>query len=135
MPSNPKNDSVVKEKVQYYTGVGRRKRAIAAVRLSSGSGKFILNEQEVDADQEYNRVLESVDLLGKVDLSAHVHGGGKEGQKSAIRHGLSRALLKMNDELKATLKKSGLLTRDSREKERKKYGLHGARRGHQFSKR
>ncbi|HHZ14076.1 MAG TPA: 30S ribosomal protein S9 [Clostridiales bacterium] len=128
-------------KVQYY-GTGRRKKSVARVRLVPGDGKIIINNRELD---DYfgletlkvivRQPLELTDTLGKFDIIANVHGGGFTGQAGAIRHGISRALLKADEELKPALKKAGFLTRDPRMKERKKYGLKGARRAPQFSKR
>ena len=128
-------------KVQYY-GTGRRKKSVARVRLVPGDGKIIINNRELD---DYfgletlkvivRKPLELTDTLGKFDIIANVHGGGFTGQAGAIRHGISRALLKADEELKPALKKAGFLTRDPRMKERKKYGLKGARRAPQFSKR
>ncbi len=128
-------------KVQYY-GTGRRKKSVARVRLVPGDGKIIINNRELD---DYfgletlkvivRQPLELTDTLGKFNIIANVHGGGFTGQAGAIRHGISRALLKADEELKPALKKAGFLTRDPRMKERKKYGLKGARRAPQFSKR
>jgi small subunit ribosomal protein S9 len=127
--------------VQYY-GTGRRKKSVARVRLVPGDGKIIVNNRQLD---DYfgletlkvivRQPLELTDTLGKFDIIANVHGGGFTGQAGAIRHGISRALLKADEELKPALKKAGFLTRDPRMKERKKYGLKGARRAPQFSKR
>ena len=127
--------------VQYY-GTGRRKKAIARVRLVPGDGKITINNRDID---EYfgletlkvivRQPLVLTDTLGKFDVIANVHGGGFTGQAGAIRHGISRALLKADNELRPALKKAGFLTRDPRMKERKKYGLKGARRAPQFSKR
>lgn len=125
-----------KEATQKYSyGTGRRKRAIAQVRVLAGDGKLLINDKPADMNVSLSRVLELVGLGKTVDISAHVHGGGSAGQMVAIRHGLSRALLEYNAELRATLKKAGFLTRDPREKERKKPGLKSARRAPQFSKR
>lgn len=120
---------------RYYYGTGRRKRAVAQVRLLQGTGVLLLNDKESAIDPRIGRVLDLVGVSKTTDISAHVHGGGKEGQITAIIHGIARALLEMNPEFRATLKKAGYLTRDSREKEREKPGLHGARRGPQFAKR
>ena len=119
----------------YHYGTGRRKTAVAQVRLLQGSGMLLVNEKETAVDPRIVRLLELVGVSKTTDVSAHVHGGGKEGQIGAIIHGIARALLEMNTEFRATLKKAGYLTRDSREKEREKPGLHGARRGPQFAKR
>jgi small subunit ribosomal protein S9 len=127
----------------YYYGTGRRKTATARVRLiPEGSGISIVNRKPID-DYFERPVLKTVimqpfkltDTQGKFDLYANVRGGGKSGQAGAIRHGIARALLQSDPELRPTLKKSGLLTRDARMKERKKYGQKGARARFQFSKR
>lgn len=128
-------------KVQYF-GTGRRKKSVARVRLVPGDGNIIINNRDID---EYfgletlkvivRQPLLLTDTLGKFDVIANVHGGGYTGQAGAIRHGISRALLKADNELRPALKKAGFLTRDPRMKERKKYGLKGARRAPQFSKR
>ncbi|MFY9279121.1 MAG: 30S ribosomal protein S9 [Caldicoprobacterales bacterium] len=127
--------------VQYY-GTGRRKKAVARVRLVPGDGKITINNRDLE---EYfgletlkvivRQPLVLTDTLGKFDVVANVHGGGFTGQAGAIRHGISRALLEADRELRPTLKRAGFLTRDPRMKERKKYGLKGARRAPQFSKR
>lgn len=128
-------------KVQYY-GTGRRKKSIARVRLLPGSGKIIVNKRDLEDyfDFETLRVIvkEPLNLtenLDKYDVMVNVNGGGFTGQAGAIRHGISRALLKADEELRPVLKKAGFLTRDPRMVERKKYGLKGARRAPQFSKR
>jgi len=127
----------------YYYGTGRRKTATARVRLiPEGSGIAIVNRRPMD-DYFERQVLKTVimqpfkltNTQGKFDLYVNVRGGGKSGQAGAIRHGIARALLQADPELKPTLKKSGLLTRDARMKERKKYGQKGARARFQFSKR
>ena len=125
-----------------YYGTGRRKWAVAKVRVFSGQGNIIVNGKPVD---EYfgRKVLEIVvkqplaitNTNDKYDIYASVHGGGKSGQAGAVRHGIARALLKVADEFRAPLKKAGLLTRDPRMKERRKYGLKKARKAPQFSKR
>jgi len=127
--------------VQYY-GTGRRKKAVARVRLVPGDGKITINNRDID---DYfgletlkvivRQPLELTNTLGKFDVIARVNGGGFTGQAGAIRHGISRALLQADNELRPALKKAGFLTRDPRMKERKKYGLKGARRAPQFSKR
>lgn len=128
-------------KVQYY-GTGRRKTSVARVRLLPGNGKITINGRDIDEyfnyetlKKEVRRPLEITDTESKFDVVAKVHGGGFTGQAGALRHGISRALLKADGELRSTLKKAGFLTRDPRMKERKKYGLKGARRAPQFSKR
>jgi len=125
-----------------FQGTGRRKAAIARVRLLPGKGKITVNEKDLE-DYFGLETLKVIvrnpliitETLGKFDVSVNVHGGGYTGQAGAIRHGISRALLKVDNELRAVLKKAGFLTRDPRMKERKKYGLKGARRAPQFSKR
>jgi len=128
--------------VQYYS-TGRRKESVARVRLVPGDGKFIVNKRSLD---EYFGGLEALkatikqplvltDTLGKYDVLVNVRGGGFTGQAGAIRHGIARALLQVDPSLRPTLKQAGFLTRDPRMKERKKYGLKGARRAPQYSKR
>ncbi|HOC07008.1 MAG: 30S ribosomal protein S9 [Bacillota bacterium] len=129
-------------KLQYY-GTGRRKKAIARVRMVPGDGRITINKRDID---DYFGGLETLKLIvaqplvatqtqGKFDVLVNVHGGGVSGQAGAIRHGIARALLKVDGELRPILKKAGYLTRDPRMKERKKYGLKAARRAPQFSKR
>ncbi|MDO5037687.1 MAG: 30S ribosomal protein S9 [Tissierellia bacterium] len=127
---------------EQYRGTGRRKTSVAQVRLLSGSGKFLVNGQDVqdyfDFDTLRNLVkspLTLTELEGRVDVFVNVKGGGYTGQAGAIRHGLSRALIEMDGELRPILKKAGFLTRDPRMKERKKYGFKKARKSPQFSKR
>ncbi len=126
----------------YFYGTGRRKSSVARVRVYSGTGKITINDRDID---DYFG-LETLKLIArqplaltgtadKFDIVCRVNGGGVTGQAGAIRHGLSRALLQYDAELRGTLKKAGFLTRDPRMKERKKYGLKGARRAPQFSKR
>lgn len=128
---------------EFYAATGRRKEASASVRLyPEGSGKITINGREFE---EYlprpanrfsvMRALEVVDQVGKWDIRCNTKGGGLAGQADAIQHGIARALIKFDPELRGTLKGQGLLTRDPREKERKKYGLAGARKRFQFSKR
>ncbi|ASS76897.1 30S ribosomal protein S9 [Tumebacillus algifaecis] len=128
--------------VQYW-GTGRRKHSVARVRLVPGEGNVIINKRTMD---EFFGGLETLKLIvkqpgnltetiGKYDVICNVKGGGFSGQAGAIRHGISRALLKADPELRGSLKKAGFLTRDPRMKERKKYGLKAARRAPQFSKR
>jgi len=129
------------DKVQYY-GTGRRKKSIARVRLVPGDGNVTINDRSID---EYfgletlkvivKQPLVLTDTLSKFDVLCKVIGGGFTGQAGAIRHGIARALLKADEELRPPLKKAGFLTRDPRMKERKKYGLKKARRAPQFSKR
>lgn len=125
-----------------FYGTGRRKKAIARVWLISGKGGFSINKREVDdyfprKSLQYviNQPFGAIEADSKYDVIATVKGGGLSSQAGAIRLGISRALLKMDEELRPVLKKAGFLTRDSRMVERKKYGLRGARRAFQFSKR
>lgn len=120
----------------YIATVGRRKTSIARVRLQDGQGLITINNKEVkDIHPTIKEPLELTGLTKKVDVSVKVMGGGATGQIEAIRHGVSRALIKYNPETKTTLKKAGFLTRDPRAKERKKPGLKGARKSPQWSKR
>jgi len=130
-------------KKKYFYGTGRRKSSVARVRVyENGTGSIIINGRDIN---DYfgldtlklivNQPLLTTDMVGKVDIVATVAGGGVSGQAGAIRHGISRALLTLNPEHRATLKAAGFLTRDPRMKERKKYGLKAARRAPQFSKR
>ena len=126
----------------YFYGTGRRKSSVARVRVYNGTGIITINGRDID---DYfgletlklivNQPLELTETVGKFDIVCNVTGGGVTGQAGAIRHGLSRALLQYNEELRPALKKAGFLTRDPRMKERKKPGLKGARRAPQFSKR
>jgi small subunit ribosomal protein S9 len=125
-----------------YIGTGRRKQSVARVRLVPGEGRILINTRDIN---EYfgldtlklivKQPLVLTDTTGKYDILVLAHGGGTSGQAGAIRHGISRALLKADPELRPALKKAGFLTRDPRMKERKKYGLKAARRAPQFSKR
>ena len=127
--------------VQYY-GTGRRKKSVARVRLVPGTGVITINKRDID---EYfgletlkvvvKQPLELTATTGKFDVVVNVTGGGFTGQAGAIRHGISRALLEVDEEYRTALKAAGYLTRDPRMKERKKYGLKAARRAPQFSKR
>ena len=126
---------------QYY-GTGRRKDSTARVFLTQGTGKLEINGKTLDqyfgrptSRMVVSQPLELLELTDKVDLYITVRGGGITGQAGAIRHGVARALLQFNAELRPALKKAGYLTRDPRMKERKKYGLKAARRAPQFSKR
>ena len=128
--------------ISQYLATGRRKKSIARVRLLPGSGTITINNRDIEdyfgLDTLKMLVRAPLDLtktLDKFDVKVNVYGGGTTGQAGAIRHGISRALLKVDPELRAVLKKAGYLTRDPRMKERKKYGLHAARRAPQFSKR
>ena len=125
-----------------YYGTGRRKKSVARVYVMPGKGNITINKRNID---EYfgletlkvivRQPLVATNTEGKYDIVVNVKGGGYTGQAGAIRHGLSRALLKVDEEFRPTLKKEGYLTRDPRMKERKKYGLKAARRAPQFSKR
>ncbi len=126
----------------YFYGTGRRKSSVARVRVYNGTGKVTINGRDIDDffGLETLKVIVNQPLAltgneGKFDIVCTVAGGGVSGQAGAIRHGLSRALLLFNPELRPELKKAGFLTRDPRMKERKKYGLKAARRAPQFSKR
>ncbi len=127
----------------YFYGTGRRKSSVARVRVyENGTGKITINDRDIDdyfgLETLKLIVRQPLALTGtteKLDIVCRVGGGGVTGQAGAIRHGLSRALLQYDETLRATLKKAGFLTRDPRMKERKKYGLKGARRAPQFSKR
>jgi len=125
-----------------YRGTGRRKSAVARVRLVPGTGKIVVNKRDLDEYLKYETLrvivrepLLITDTMGQYDVLVNVKGGGYTGQAGAIRHGISRALLQVDNELRPILKKAGFLTRDSRMKERKKYGLKKARKASQFSKR
>ncbi len=129
------------EKVQFY-GTGRRKSSVARVRLVPGNGQIIVNGKE-SKDYFKKKTLEMIirqplvltETEGRFDVLVNAHGGGTTGQAGAVRLGIARALLKADIEYRPALKKAGFLTRDPRMKERKKYGLKGARRAPQFSKR
>jgi len=128
-------------KVQYFA-TGRRKKSVARVRLLPGDGKVIINKRDIEnyfgletLRMIVNQPLELTSTKRKYDVLVNIYGGGTSGQAGAIRHGISRALVKSDSNLKPELKKAGFLTRDSRMKERKKYGLKKARRAPQFSKR
>ena len=125
-----------------YNATGRRKSSIARVIMKKGTGEIKINKKpvEVHFPRETLRMiikqpLELTGMVEKMDISVNVTGGGLSGQAGAVRHGISRALLVVNPDLRGKLKKEGFLTRDPREKERKKYGLAGARKRFQFSKR
>jgi len=127
--------------VQYY-GTGRRKTSTARVRLVPGSGRVIINNRDAEDYFPYEtqrlilkQPLVATETEGTYDVLVNVHGGGYTGQAGAVRHGVARALLEADPEYRTTLKRAGYLTRDDRMKERKKYGLKGARRAPQFSKR
>jgi len=125
-----------------FLGTGRRKTSVARVRLASGSGKITVNGRPFETyfpteslRMVVNQPLVVTSTTGKFDVRVNVQGGGPNGQAGAVRHGIARALLEADNALRPTLKSEGLLTRDSREKERKKYGQPGARKRFQYSKR
>ena len=127
---------------EFHYGTGKRKNAIARTRIYPGAGRILINDRPVE---EYfprlslqmliRQPLLITNKAGKFDIFVNVDGGGVSGQATAVRHGISRALCSLDPELRGVLKKAGLLTRDSREKERKKYGQRGARARFQYSKR
>ncbi len=129
-------------KKPYFYGTGRRKHSVARVRVYEGTGNITINNRDID---DYfgletlklivRQPMQLTETLGKLDIVTTVVGGGVSGQAGAIRHGIARALIKLDPNYRAVLKKAGLLTRDPRMKERKKYGLKAARRAPQFSKR
>ena len=127
---------------QNFYGTGRRKSSTARVFLSRGNGAIVINRQPLDqyfgretARMVIRQPLEVADVLGKVDIKVNVSGGGNTGQAGAIRHGITRALLQYDEMLRPVLRKAGFVTRDSRKVERKKVGLHKARKRPQYSKR
>lgn len=127
---------------EFFYGTGKRKNSVARTRLYKGTGQILINERPYE---EYfpratlqmiiRQPLNLTKLLGKLDIKVNVCGGGVAGQAQAVRHGISRALLQLDVNLRPVLKRAGLLTRDSREKERKKYGQRAARARYQYSKR
>ena len=130
------------KKENYWSATGRRKTSTASVRLKRGKGKIIVNNCDYNdyfgrdiSKMIMKQPLELVDMTDKCDIYANVKGGGSSGQAGAIRLGIARILIQMNPDLRVDLKKAGMLTRDSREVERKKYGQPGARKRFQFSKR
>ena len=127
---------------EYFYGTGRRKSAVARVFIKPGKGQFVVNDKPVDEyfGRETGRMvvrqpLQLVDMLSTFDIKVNVDGGGESGQAGAVRHGITRALIEYDANLKSALSKAGLVTRDAREVERKKVGFHKARRRKQFSKR
>ena len=125
-----------------YNAVGRRKKAIARVRLIPGEGNIVINKRDLDnyfgletLKTVVRQPMTLTETTGRFDVIVNVHGGGYTGQAGAIRHGIARSLVKADIDLKPAIKKAGFLTRDPRMKERKKYGLKAARRAPQFSKR
>lgn len=129
-------------KTEFWSAIGRRKSSVSRVRMVSGKGNIIINKRDIDTyfgrdslKMVLRQPLELLDLAGKYDIYANVNGGGLSGQAGAIRLGIARAIEKINPDFRSSLKKAGMLTRDSREVERKKYGQPGARKNFQFSKR
>ena len=127
---------------EQFLGTGRRKKSVARVRIMAGKGNITINKRDIEEYFGYETLkmiarapLALTETLGKYDVFVNVRGGGYTGQAGAIRHGIARALVKAEAELKPAIKKAGYLTRDPRMKERKKYGLKAARRAPQFSKR
>lgn len=136
-----KGGIIVAQQLQ-YRGTGRRKTSTARVRLVPGDGNIIINNRSADVyfgrnvcEQMVKAPLEATGTLGKFDVLVNVSGGGQTGQAGAIRHGVARALLEVDNDFRSTLKNAGFLTRDARMKERRKYGLKKARKAPQFSKR
>jgi len=127
---------------QRYSATGKRKSSVARVWLQPGTGRIVINKKPIDeyVDRETHKMLIAQPLMltgthGKLDIMVNVKGGGTSGQAGAIKHGISKALLDYNPEFRQVLKRAGFLTRDSRVKERKKYGQPGARARYQYSKR
>ncbi|AJF06958.1 MAG: 30S ribosomal protein S9 [Geoalkalibacter sp.] len=127
---------------EMFTATGKRKTSVARVRMLPGDGKIFVNNRSLDEyfGRETSKMvvmqpLELTSHVGQFDIHVNVRGGGPSGQAGAIKHGITKALLEVDSELRGVLKKAGFITRDSRVKERKKYGQRGARRSFQFSKR
>ena len=127
---------------QKFYATGRRKTSVARVWMKPGTGEITINKRTMDeyfgrptSKMVVRQPLELTDNIGKFDIDVNVCGGGPSGQAGAIKHGITKALLEVDPELRASLKRAGFITRDSRIKERKKYGRRGARRSFQFSKR
>jgi small subunit ribosomal protein S9 len=127
---------------QKFYATGKKKTSVARVWIKPGSGNVVVNQRSLDeffgretSKMVVHQPLELTDNVGKFDISVNVSGGGPSGQAGAIKHGITKALLEADPELRAVLKKAGFITRDSRVKERKKYGRRAARRSFQFSKR
>ncbi|WP_423908802.1 30S ribosomal protein S9 [Candidatus Spongiihabitans sp.] len=130
------------QKQETYQGTGRRKSSTARVYLQRGKGSILINKKSIEeyfgretARMIVRQPLELVEMLDKVDIRVTVNGGGNSGQAGAIRHGITRALLNYDEELRVSLRQAGFVTRDAREVERKKFGLHKARKRPQYSKR
>ena len=133
---------MAKQMNEGFYATGRRKESTARVWLKAGNGNMIINDRPMEeyfgretSKMVINQPLQVLEQAGKIDMTVNVRGGGLSGQAGAIRHGLSRALCRLNAEFRPALKKAGFLTRDARSVERKKYGQPGARRRFQFSKR
>ncbi|TAM72905.1 30S ribosomal protein S9 [bacterium] len=127
---------------EYYQGTGRRKESVARVRLFLGQGQIVVNNKPIESyfpretlRQIVNQPLEATQSIGRFDIKVIAEGGGVAGQAGAVRHGIARALVSMDETLRPVLRRAGLLTRDPREKESKKYGRKRARKRFQFSKR
>ena len=141
-PAAKKTTKKANDKAQEFAGTGRRKCSVARVRITTGTGSIVINGKTLDEyfDLETLKTIVKQPLVltettTSVDVIANIAGGGKAGQAGAIRHGIARSLVEFRPELRDQLKKAGFLTRDARKKERKKYGLHKARKAPQFSKR
>ena len=137
-----KTTKTAKVKAQEFLGTGRRKTSVARVRLTTGTGSIKVNGKELNEYFDLDTLIKIVkqplvltETEGNVEIVANIYGGGKAGQAGALRHGITRALMEFRPELRTDLKKAGFVTRDSRKKERKKYGLKKARKAPQFSKR
>lgn len=142
MPAEKKETKKRGRRKKYYQGIGRRKRSTAIVRLYEGKGPLLVNDKSIEeyfyGEKEaltYLAPFKATMQMNRFNGTVKVIGGGKVGQLGAVALGMARALLVYNPDLRSTLRKKGLLTRDPREKERKKYNLHKARRAHQYSKR
>ena len=138
----PATDTLKVDKKNAFYSTGRRKTAVARVWMMPGSGKILINRRELDnyfgratSKMVVRQPLELTETIGRYDIFVNVSGGGLSGQAAAIRHGVTRSLMKINGSFRPALKKVGYVTRDSRQKERKKYGQRGARARFQFSKR
>lgn len=139
LAEEPKQEKPILQKsakTELYYAVGRRKTAICKLKVQKGTGKFLINEKEIaNPNRVYTEPLKKANLDGKLDIFAKVYGGGIVSQLGAIRLAISRAIIKMDPDLRKTLKVEGFLTRDPRMKERKKPGLKGARKAPQWAKR
>ena len=142
MADTKKKPAAKKEPRTFYLGTGRRKTAVARVRITEGKGQIVINGKPFDEyfheDKDRAAVtgpLKVTDQINRLDVFVNAKGGGLSGQAGAIRHGITRALMELNPEFRPVLKKAGFVTRDARAVERKKYGRPGARKRFQFSKR